>query len=615
MTRIKTASLVNQTQSEATPDAASQSTLTDRQLVRRLWKTYIWPQRRTLFLAIIFMILLASATAAYTYVVGFIVDQAKSLATSGASETSPAMQQAIAYANAVLPVLLGITLLSGISNYIQRILTNKIALKTVGRLQKDMFASTHAADFETFSREPIGNLISKYTNDVTVLSNSLIRALSNIIKELLTVILTVVAILHQNWQLTLMILLIYPLAFWPIIAISKRLRGNAKDVQKHIGKITSDLKESFSGARMVKTYGLEDYETQRLGKTFDERIRLFLKLVTEQARVDPILEVMGGLAIAGVVIFGVYQVTDGAATPGSIASVLTGLLVLSPRIRALGTLNTVVQEGLSALERMFAVIDQKPTLTQTTDSIELIDPKGGIEFDSVSFSYPDGTTALNDISFSAKAGETIAFVGASGGGKSTLINLIPRLYDVTNGQILIDGHNIKDLTFSSLRRSMALVSQSVTLFDDTISNNIGFGDPTATQAEIIDAAKASDAHDFITALPEGYNTRLGEDGDSLSGGQRQRLSIARAILRDAPLLLLDEATSALDADSESNVQAALERLSKGRTTLIIAHKLSTIQNADRIYVLEDGEIKESGTPEALSNKRGGIYARLKSLQS
>lgn len=608
--------MANPTQSDKKTETLSPSALTDKALIRRLWKLYIWPQRRTLFMAIMFMVLLAGATAAYTYVVSFIVNQANMLT----NESATGIQQATRYAKAILPVLLGITILSGVSNYLQRILTNKISLNTVGGLQKDMFASTHAADFEVFSREPIGNLISKFTNDVTVLSNALIRALSNLIKELLTVILTVAAMLHQNWQLTLMVLLLYPLAFWPILTISKRLRGNAKDVQEHVGKITSDLKESFSGARMVKTYGLENYETKRLGHTFDERIRLFLKLVTEQARVDPILEVMGGLAIAGVVIFGVYQVTDGAATAGSIAGVLTGLLVLSPRIRALGTLNTVIQEGLSALERMFAVIDQRPTLqtstlAETEPSIELQNPTGRLEFKNVSFSYPDGTQALTNISFAVKPGETVAFVGASGGGKSTIINLIPRLYDVTSGQILFDNQNIKALTLASLRRSMALVSQSVTLFDDTIANNIRFGDLAASEAEIIDAAKAADAHDFISALADGYHTRLGEDGDSLSGGQRQRLSIARAILRDAPLLLLDEATSALDADSESNVQAALERLSNGRTTLIIAHKLSTVQNADRIYVLDKGEIKESGTPQMLSKKRGGIYARLKSLQS
>ena len=557
------------------------------------------------------MILLAGATAAYTFVVSFIVDQANRLSDGQSTGAS----QAIGYAKLVLPVLLGITLLSGLSNYIQRILTNKISLTTLGALQKDMFTQAHAADFETFSREPIGNLISKFTNDVTVLSNALIRTLSNIIKDLLTVVFIVIAILYQNWQLTLMVLLLYPLAFWPIIAISKRLRGNAKEVQEHVGKITSDLKESFSSARMVKTYGLEDYENKRLGKTFDERIRLFLKLVTEQARVDPILEVMGGLAIAGVVIFGVFQVTNDMASAGSIAGVLTGLLILSPRIRALGTLNTVIQEGLSALERMFAVIDQTPTLTQSVNATDLTQPTGRVEFKDVSFSYPDGTKALDGVSFHAHPEETIAFVGASGGGKSTIINLIPRLYDATQGQILVDNIDVKDLTFSSLRNTMALVSQSVTLFDDTISANIGFGDLNASEDDIIKAAKSADAHDFIMALPSGYQTRLGENGESLSGGQRQRLSIARAILRDAPLLLLDEATSALDAESESNVQEALSRLSKGRTTIIIAHKLSTIQHADRIYVLENGQIKESGTHAALLNKRGSIYAKLRQLQS
>ncbi len=594
------------------------------------------------------MIFLAAATAAYTLVVSYIVDQANAINTQttpapATSETpqqiaaqtseqaSPqnsaqtrnqtrnqtqaqALAQAQQYAKLVLPVLLGITLLSGLSNYAQRILSNKIALNTVGALQKDMFERAHAADFATFSQEPIGNLISKFTNDVTVLSNALIRALSNIIKDLLTVILTIAAMLYQNWPLTLMVLLLYPLCAWPIITISKRLRGNAKAVQKHIGKITSDLNESFSSARMIKTYGLETFEIKRLGQTFNERIRLFLKLVTEQARVDPILEVMGGLAIAGVVIFGVFQVTQGSASAGSIAGVLTGLLVLSPRIRALGTLNTVIQEGLSALERIYGVIDQRPRIIDTPNAHTLTAPKGQIEFKNVSFTYADGTQALDKVSFHANPGETLAFVGASGSGKSTLINLIPRLYEAQAGSILVDNHTIKDVTLSSLRASIALVSQSVTLFDDSVLANIGFGDQNASEADIILAAKAADAHDFIMALPQAYQTRLGENGDSLSGGQKQRLSIARAILRDAPILLLDEATSALDAESEAKVQAALEALSKGRTTLIVAHKLSTILHADRIYVIDSGQIKEQGSAKALLQNPKSLFSKLKKLQ-
>ncbi len=599
LTPIKTASLAN---------TASRK-VTDRQRIKRLWRDYIWPQKGKLFVAIFFMALLAAATAAYTFVVGYIVDEANNL-----TQDLDAITNAKKYAYAILPILLGITALSGISNYIQRILSNSIALNAVGKMQKQMFKSSHERDFASFSDEPTGNLISKFTNDVTVISNALIRTMSNLIAALLTVIFTIAAMLYQNWQLSL-VMTVFLIAFWPIIVISKRMRGNANEVQAHIGTITSELKESFTGARMVKAYGLEKNENKRLGKSFDERIRLFMKLVTEQARIDPILEILGGLAIAGVVIFGVYQVTNDAASAGSIVAVLTGLLILSPKLRALGTLNNVIQEGLAALTRIFAVIDETTTIIEAKNPHILADIKGHVKFEDVHFKYHDGTQALNGVTLEANPGETIALVGESGGGKSTIINLVPRLHDVSQGRVDIDGHNARDVSISSLRRAIALVSQNVTLFNDSVAANIGFGDQKASREQIISAAIAADAHDFISKLPQGYDTILGEDGDTLSGGQKQRLSIARAILRDAPILLLDEATSALDAASESKVQAALEKLSKGRTTIVIAHKLSTVQNADKIYVLEKGKVVESGTHKSLSKKRGGAYATLRELQS
>ncbi len=554
------------------------------------------------------MVALALATAAYTWVVNFIVESANS-----SIKTSDGIDNARQYALLILPILLGITFVSGVSNYAQRILANSIALNAVGQLQKQMFSASHRSDFAAFNRLPIGERISKFTNDVTVISNALIRTLSNLIKDLLTVIFTIAFMLWQNWLLSL-VMAVFILALIPIIEISRRMRGSANEVQSHIGTITSQLKESFGGARMVKTYRLEDEENARLGQSFDERIRLYLKLVTQQARVDPILEILGGLAIAGVVIFGVYQVSSGSATAGSIAGVLTGLLVLSPRLRALGTLNNVIQEGLAALTRIFDVIDEQPKIVDRENAKDLNDPRGDIVFDDVSFAYADRTEALKNVTLNAKAGETIALVGPSGGGKSTIINLIPRLYDVSNGAVKIDGQDIRGVTLESLRKSIALVSQDVTLFDDTVANNIGFGDLAATREEIIAAAKAADAHGFIENLPNGYDTRVGEDGDNLSGGQRQRLSIARAILRDAPILLLDEATSALDAESEAKVQAAMERLAQGRTTIVIAHRLSTVQNADRIYVLDQGQIVETGTHKTLSRKKNGLYARLHKLQ-
>ncbi|HHL43659.1 MAG TPA: ATP-binding cassette domain-containing protein [Hellea balneolensis] len=570
------------------------------------------PYRGRLALAIFFMIVLAATTAAYGWLVKHIIDVANSLNAKDGI-TLEAGESAKIFAVKIVPVVIGVTLVSGVSMFIQSILTNSVALNTIGRLQKAMFASIHRADYAQIQSEPTGNLISRFTNDVTILSQALLRTMTNLVREILTVIFCIGMMFYFDWLLSLLVLGVYPLAALPIIAISKKLRGNSKDAQAHIGVITAQLGESLSGARMVRTYGLEDYEHKRLGKSFDERVRLYLKLVTNQARVDPILEVLGGIAIAGVFALGVYRVVGGHTTAGAIAGLLTMVLAISPRIRALGTLNNVVQEGLAALHRIFDVIDRKPTITEPLDALTLNHVKGDISVQNVSFRYPDGTLALDNISFQIKPGETVALVGPSGGGKSTILNILTRLYDPDEGLVAIDGHDMRGVTLESLRKSMALVSQDITVFDDTVAANIGFGDLSADRSTIINAAKAANAHDFIQELPNGYDTRVGEDGGKLSGGQKQRIALARAILKDAPILLLDEATSALDAESEAKVSAALAKLTKGRTVIVIAHRLSTVKTADRILVLENGQITESGTHAQLLEQKG-LYAKLCALQ-
>jgi subfamily B ATP-binding cassette protein MsbA len=582
----------------------------DKALMTRLWGEFIRPYRKTLFLAFAFMAVLALATASYTWLFKFIVD---SMAPNAALENTDASKHTFSFIKLVVPAIIGVTSISGIALFIQSVLANKVALNVVGDLQKSMFSSLQKSDFARLNAVAVGNHVSRFTNDVNLVAAALLRTMNNLFKDLLTLIFLIGAMFYHNWQLSLIIILIYPLAILPIIRVSKRIRGTSHAAQEQMGKITSALNESLAGARMVRTYGLEEYEEKRLGLTFNERIRLYLKLVTTQAFVDPIMEILGGIAVAGVLAFGVYQMVSGQATAGQLIAVLTAIVFAAPRARALGTLNNVVQEGLAALQRIFGLIDEQPKITERADAVELSNVKGRVSFKDVHFSYEDGTKALDGLKLSVKPGETIALVGPSGGGKSTIINLIARLYDVDEGSIEIDGHDIRSLTLASLRRSLALVSQDITLFDDTVAANIGFGKQGASLEDIEQAARAAAAHDFIMELPDGYQTRVGEAGGTLSGGQRQRISLARALLRDAPILLLDEATSALDASSEAKIQTALDTLTQGRTVFVIAHRLSTVRGADKIFVLDKGKIVEHGTHAQLSKKKG-LYATLSKLQ-
>ena len=581
---------------------------TDKRLVGRLWRDYIRRHLSTLLLAFVFMTVVATATAAYTWLFKFIVDS-----MGGGEPSQDAETATFAFVKLVVPVVIGLTVISGLSLFIQSVLSNKVSLNVVGDLQKSMFGALQKSDYEQLTSQTVGTHISRFTNDVNLVAAALLRTMNNLFRDLLTLILLIAAMFYHNWQMSLIILIVYPLAILPIIKISQKVRGTSHEAQTQMGHITSLLNESLSGTRMVRTYNLEGYETKRLGAAFTERIRLYLKLVTSQARVDPVMEVLGGIAVAGVLAFGVYQMTKGTATGGELVAVLAALGLAAPKARALGTLNNVVQEGLAALHRIFEVIDEKPTITEAVDAVDLSKVTGAISFENVDFTYADGTQAIRDLNFKVKPGETIALVGPSGGGKSTVINLISRLYDVDAGTISFDGHDIRRLTLSSLRSAMALVSQEITLFDDTVAANIGFGQTDASSEDIETAAKAAAAHDFILDLQDGYQTSVGEGGSKLSGGQRQRIALARAILRDAPILLLDEATSALDAESEAKVQSALDTLTKGRTVFVIAHRLSTVKNADRIFVLDGGNIVESGNHEVLM-KKDGLYAKLRALQ-
>ncbi|WP_300556738.1 ABC transporter ATP-binding protein [Maricaulis sp.] len=576
--------------------APRQSTLA---LGRRLWRDWVLKRPALVALALSLSVVTAGAAASYAGLIAWTFN----LLEARSADFFPLAPM----------VIMGLATLRSVSLYAQTVQTNNIALHVMQDMQNSMFSKLVHADFARLSLEPVGGLVSRFTNDITLLRETLVRLANNLVRDVFTVIGAIAWMLYLDWMLTAMILLVYPIAFYPVLQIGQRLRKTSADAQSQMGAVTSQLEESFSGARMVKTYGLEGYETERAGKSFAERLRFLFRITENKARVDPILEVAGGVALAGLVAFAGWRLMNGETSIGNILGVLTGIGVMSPAIRAIGTLNAVVQEGFAVLDRVFSVLDEVDTVTPSLDAPPLSASAGEVALSGVRFAYPDGTLALDGVNLVARPGKTVALVGPSGSGKSTVLNLIPRLYDVSDGQVEIDGQDVRAVSLASLRASLALVSQDVTLFDDSVRANIAFGRLGASDEDIIAAAKAADAHDFIMELPEGYDSRVGPRGGNLSGGQRQRLSIARAILKDAPILLLDEATSALDTESERRVQAALERLSEDRTTLVIAHRLSTVRDADWIYVMEAGQVREEGRHDDLL-ARGGLYAKLCKLQ-
>ena len=497
--------------------------------------------------------------------------------------------------------------------YAMTLLNNTGVQKALIDVQDSQFAALTHGDFARLSAAASGDFVSRFINDVNAMRDAGLRVANNLTKGVVTVIGAFISMFIIDWQMTLILMIVYPIAFGPVISLGNRVRKRAKTAQKQVGEVTSLLSEGFQSGRVVKAYGLETYQTDRMHEGFFTRARLYLKILADKAAVDPILEVVGGVAIAGILAISAWRIAEDASTLGDFMGILALIGLAAPEFRALGTLNAVAQEGGAAADRVYEVVDAPVVVKDHPDAQPLKDVKGQVSFDDVVFTYPDGTPALKGLSFEIKPGETVAFVGPSGAGKSTIFNLILRLYDPERGQILLDGTDIAAVKGMDVRSHIALVAQDAALFDDSIFANIALGRLGAGRDDVIEAAKLANAHDFIEALPGGYEAPVGEMGRNLSGGQRQRVALARAILRDAEILLLDEATSALDAESEAKVQAALEAFSRDRTTLVIAHRLSTVRNADRIIVLEDGRVAETGTHDSLMTL-GGVYARLAGLQ-
>lgn len=500
-----------------------------------------------------------------------------------------------------------------ISLYLMTVFNNTGVQRGLVEIQSSQFDHLTEGDFGPLADQAAGGLVSRFINDVNAIRDAALRFANNFTKSVVTVIGAFFIMLWLDWKLTLILLVAYPIAFGPVIALGNRVRKRAKRAQKQIGEVTSLLNEGFQSARMVKAYGLESYQKKRARSGFVERSRLFLKVLTDKAAVDPILEVTGGVALAGILGLSAWQISTGGSSLGDLLGIIAAIGIAAPELRALGTLNAVAQEGAAAADRVFDVLDQQPQIEDAANAEAIKEIQGAIEFENVRFSYLDGTEVLNGLNLSVRPGERVAIVGPSGAGKSTLFNLLLRLYSPNSGRVLIDGRDIAAIKLASLRKSMALVSQDTSLFDDTVANNILLGDLSANDEAVVNAAKLANAHEFIEALPEGYQSSVGEFGRALSGGQRQRVALARAMLRSAPILLLDEATSALDAESEAKIQESLSTFMQNRTSIIIAHRLATVREADRILVMEDGQIVESGSHADLL-QAGGLYKRLADLQ-
>lgn len=573
--------------------------VSSRILAGRLLRDWVSPRWRLLVWGIVLSIITAAAGSSYAGALKVSSDLIE-VADPRAIWLAP-----------VMFIVLG--LIRSTSLYGQTLATNRLALSIMRDMQTAMYAKYMAADFARIQSEAPGSLISRFTNDITMLRESLIRAANNLTRDVFMVVFGIIWMVWIDWALALFVLVILPLAGQPVLKIGKMIRRRSDEVQTQMGDVTSFLEETVSGTRMIKTFSLEDYARDRATGRFQKRFRLLLSMTRFRAMIEPVMEVAGMVALAGVLALLAWRAANGESGVSELLGIVGAVLVVSPALRALGSLSGVIQEGLAVVQRVFAVLDEEPRLKEDENARELTVKGGKVCFDQVSFSYGEEAVALKNINLVVEPGQTVAIVGPSGSGKTTLLNLIPRLYDPQSGAILIDEQAIRSATFNSLRGAMALVSQDVTLFDDTVRANIAFGRLNATDDEIIEAARSADAHEFIMSLPEGYDTQVGPKGSSLSGGQRQRISIARAILKDAPILLLDEATSALDAQSEARVQKALERLSENRTTLVIAHRLATVRKADRIIVLQDGQVVEDGTHDTLQ-ARGGLYADLCRLQ-
>jgi subfamily B ATP-binding cassette protein MsbA len=572
--------------------------------LRRLLK-FSLPYRGRLLMALVAMLIYAGASTGVAYLIAPIIDQV----LPGQAGWPFRIWAAL---------IIGAYLLKGIASYFSTYLMTDVGQRVVRDIRDRLFRHILDQSAAFFSQRTTGQLMSRITNDVNQVQQAVSETIGDLIREGLTAVGWVIAMFYFDWRLALVAMTGAPLVLYPLIRLGQRVRRSTRRSQEHLEQLSHITAEAFTGQRIVKAFGAERHEAERFALASNRLYRINLKVTSTVSLLPPIMEFLGGVAIVALLWYGQRRIASpsGGMTPGHFLSFIFAAFMLYTPIKRLSRVNANLQQAIAAATRIFEVLDTHSEVKERANARPLAPLARGIEFKDVSFAYDDGAgkSVLRNVSFSARAGQMIAIVGLSGAGKTTLVNLLPRFYDVTGGAILIDGVDIRDVTLKSLRRQIALVTQETVLFDDTIANNIAYGLPEATRPAIELSARAAHADEFIHALPDKYEARIGERGQRLSGGQRQRLAIARALLKDSPILILDEATSSLDAESELLVQDALANLMRNRTAFVIAHRLSTVRRADAIVALEKGRVAEIGRHEELLARPAGVYAKLYALQ-
>ena len=561
---------------------------------------YIKANRFRLYGAMLCMLMTSATTAAMAYLVKPVIDK---IFVSG----NMSMLQMLPLAVIV------VAFLQGLGMYGQEVLLMRVAQGVIKEFRDNLYAKITTLPLAFFHEKKTGVLMSRITNDIQLIKSVVAHSITYLVRDVFTLIGLLCVTFYQIWQLALVAFVVLPLLYYPVSAIGKKVRRITRRSQTRVGDISSFLHETFVGNKIVKAFGREDYEVQRFYEKSAALFAIEMKNIRTKALASPIVQVLSGLGVALVIWFGGSQVMNGAYSAGTFLSFLAAVMLMYAPLKRLSTLNAQVQQGLAAVDRVYEILETESNIVEAPDAVEIKGTHHRVTFKNVCFSYDGRDPVLKDISLDVAPGEVVAIVGASGGGKTTMVNLIPRFYDVSSGAVLIDGLDIRRATIASLRKQIAIVTQEPILFNDTIRANIAYGNPDASEDDIIRAAKDSYAYDFALSFPDQMDTIIGELGARLSGGQKQRLCIARALVKDAPVLILDEATSSLDTEAEAIVQKALANLMKGRTTFVIAHRLSTVSHADRVIVISNGQISEQGKHEDLL-ALGGDYYRLCQMQ-